>query len=92
MHTYAIWFIEDGSIYSRSEKCRIYIDTHVFFLERAGELRIIILKERKVRSGSQYNTITGTKRHRKQPEKIIFLTPTFTALSTRNSPDSSKGS
>jgi hypothetical protein len=33
----------------------------VFFLERAGELRIIILKERKVRNGPKYNTTTGKK-------------------------------
>jgi hypothetical protein len=30
-----------------------------FFLEHAGELRIIILKERKVRNGPKYNAITG---------------------------------
>jgi hypothetical protein len=40
-----------------------------FFSERAGELRIIILKERNVRSGPQYNAITGKKKHREQTEK-----------------------
>jgi hypothetical protein len=37
-------------------KCSIGI---LFFLEYAGELCIIILKERKVRNGPKYNAITG---------------------------------
>jgi hypothetical protein len=43
-----------------------------FFLERAGELRIIILKERKVRSGPQYNAITGKKTKEKQTKPILI--------------------
>ena len=36
-----------------------------FFLEHAGELRIIILKERKVRNGPKYKAVTGKKINRK---------------------------
>jgi hypothetical protein len=32
---------------------------HFFFLEHAGELRVIILKERKVRNGPKYKALTG---------------------------------
>jgi hypothetical protein len=39
---------------SMMRSCRAF-----FFLEHAGELRIIILKERKVRNGPKYKAITG---------------------------------
>jgi hypothetical protein len=40
---------------------------HVFFLEHAGELRIIILKERKVRNGPKYNA----KQAKNKKEKTV---------------------
>jgi hypothetical protein len=44
----------------------------IFFLKRAGELRIIIyIRERKVRSGPQYNARTrqkNTGKNKKRPE------------------------
>jgi hypothetical protein len=36
-----------------------------FFLERAGELHIIVLRETKVQSGPQYNARTRQKNTRK---------------------------
>jgi hypothetical protein len=58
----------------------------LFFLEHAGELRIIILKERKVRNGPKYNAITGKNKKEKtvQPHALgIALTLANAARSLR---------
>jgi hypothetical protein len=52
-----------------SARLPLWLRAGIFFLERAGELHIIILKERKVQSGPKYNAITGKKKKQKQNEK-----------------------
>jgi hypothetical protein len=49
-----------------------YDDTF-FFLEHAGELRIIILKERKVRNGPKYNAITGKNKKKTTQCSLMHL-------------------
>jgi hypothetical protein len=44
-----------------------------FFLERAGVLRIIILRERKVRNGPQYNAQTRQKNTGKKTRTLIQI-------------------